>query len=570
MNDTPTFTTAAEAVANIVASDPRFAVVQAEIRGVSYRVFAHAPANLREMMQGAAANHGDGDFLVYQDDRYTYAGFCARTNRIAHAMLSQGVRPGDAVAIAMRNYPELLLVMMAAASIGAVAVPLNAWWTAAELEYAFSDCKARIAFADAPRAERIAAFADRLGVRLIGVRDGEAVAPETLTDFEATTDITDWPDVPIESDADFAIMYSSGSTGHPKGVVQTHRGSISAVMTWVLGGLAARMVANTSSGIPAAEARPVVLICTPLFHVTATHPLWLQGIVVGAKMVLIRKWDAEQAVRTIEHEAITRMVGVPTQTFDLIAAAQRLGAGMETLIFVGSGGAKRPPAQVGEIASAFPGKIVGTGWGMTETCAVGIGYSGPDYVARPDAAGHLQPPLQEMRICDAEGRELPDGEVGEIVVKSPCNMRCYLNKPEATAEVLKDGWLHTGDLAWRDGDGIYTIVDRKKSIIIRGGENVSAQEVEEAIHHHPDVAEAGCFPVPDARLGETVGAGIVLRPGRTLTVQALGDFLAATLAPFKIPEHVWLRETPLPRGATDKIDRRALRAECLAKMGEQA
>ena len=203
---------------------------------------------------------------------------------------------------------------------------------------------------------------------------------------------------------------------------------------------------------------------------------------------------------------------------------------------------------------------------MTETCAVGIGFSGPDYVARPGAAGRLQPPLQEMKICDGRGRELPNGQVGEIVVKSPANMRCYLNKPEATAEVLMDGWLHTGDLARRDDDGVYTIVDRKKSIIIRGGENVSAQEVEEHIHHHPAVAEAGVFSVPHERLGEVVGACVVPRPGAALTIDELRDFLATTLAPFKIPEHVWFRDAALPRGATDKIDRRTLRDPCLATL----
>ena len=444
MTEPPTFTTAAEAVDHLVATDPRFAVGTAAIRGVSDRVFPNAPATLRDMMQRAAAHHGDGDFLVYQDDRYSYAAFCTRTCRIAHALLGQGVRPGDPVAIAMRNYPELLILLMACASIGAVAVPMNAWWTAGELEYAFTDCGARIAFADAPRAERIATFADRLGVRLVGVRDGEQVAPRTLTAFEAAGDRTDWPDVPIDPDADFAIMYSSGSTGHPKGVVQTHRGSIMAVWTWVMGGLAARMVDNASAGMPAEATRPVTIVCTPLFHVTATHPVWLQSIVLGAKVVLIRKWDAEEAVRTIDREGVTRMIGVPTQTFDLVAAAARLGSRLESLQFIGSGGAKRPPAQVAEIANALPKAAVATGWGMTETCAVGISYSGPDYVARPGAAGKLQPPLQEMRICDADGRDLPDGEVGEIVVKSPCNMRCYLNRPEETAAVLTDGWLRTG------------------------------------------------------------------------------------------------------------------------------
>lgn len=563
---TPGFATPAGAIAHIVATDPRFAVATADIRGVTYRVFPNAPGNLRTMMQRAAASHGAGDFVVYQDERMYYAGFCQRMNRISNALIAQGVAQGDRVAIAMRNYPELLILMMAVANIGAVVVPLNAWWTADELDYAFGDCGARIAFADGPRAERIATFATQRAIRLIGVRDGETVAPETLSALEAVADNPAWPDVPIAPDDDFAVMYSSGSTDHPKGVVQTHRGSISAVYTWVLGGLAAKLVADASSGMPAAETRPVALVCTPLFHVTATHPLWLQSIVIGAKLVLIRKWDPEDAVRTIEREGITRMVGVPTQSVELMRAARRLGTTLPTLQFLGSGGAKRPPDQVAKLVEAMPGKVVATGWGMTETCAVGLGFSGPDYVARPGAAGRLQPPLQEMKICDAEGRELPDGEVGEIVVKSPANMRCYLNRPEETVQVLQDGWLRTGDLAWRDAEGVYTIVDRKKSIIIRGGENIATLEVEEAIHRHPHVAEASVFPVPDERLGEVPGAGIVLHPGQDLSAEDLRAFLSAGLAPFKIPEYIWFRTDPLPRGATDKIDRRVLRNECLALM----
>lgn len=557
----------AAAVRQITATDARFAVGEVEIRGITYRVFRNAPASLREMMQRAAAAHDDGDFVVYQDERMNYSAFCDRTNRLAHAMVRDlGVGPGDRVAIAMRNYPELVLLMMAAASVGAVVVPVNAWWTADELEYAFGDCGTRLCFADAPRAERVRGFAARLGVTLIGVRDGEGVTGRGLSALEVGAPDATWPDVPIAADDDFAIMYSSGSTGHPKGVVLTHRGSINAVMTWALGGLVGRMMTEAAGGMPPAEAKPSVLICTPLFHVTATHPLWLQAIAIGSRVVLLRKWDPEEAVRTIEREGVTRMVGVPTQTIELKAAARRMGAGLSTLQFLGSGGAKRPPAQVGEIIEAFPDKIFATGWGMTETCAVGIGYSGPDYVARPGAAGRLQPPLQDMKICDDAGVELPNGEIGELVVKSPCNMRCYLNLPDETAKVLKDGWLHTGDLGWRDDEGVYTIVDRKKNIIIRGGENIAALEVEEAIHRHPDVIEASCFPVPDGRLGEVVGAGVMVREGAILSGDTLNAFLGQSLAAFKLPAHVWFQTAPLPRGATDKIDRRALAARCIGAL----
>jgi acyl-CoA synthetase (AMP-forming)/AMP-acid ligase II len=205
-----------------------------------------------------------------------------------------------------------------------------------------------------------------------------------------------------------------------------------------------------------------------------------------------------------------------------------------------------------------------TGWGMTETNANGIGLVGPEYAARPDVAGRLYPPVQELRILDEAGQPLPVGAVGELTVKSPCNMRCYLNKPEATAEVLQEGWLRTGDLGMIDADGFVTIVDRKKNIIIRGGENIACLDVEAALHRHPDVQEACVFALPDAHLGEIVGAAVQLRPGAHTTPQTLQAFLATHIAAFKIPAHIWLFDTPLPRGATDKLDRRGLQARCLS------
>ncbi|MEM7212534.1 MAG: fatty acid--CoA ligase family protein, partial [Pseudomonadota bacterium] len=328
---------------------------------------------------------------------------------------------------------------------------------------------------------------------------------------------------------------------------------------------------DPSAGLPGqdiADGTSKSLIITPLFHVTATHPLWLQCLVVGTSVVLMRKWDAKEAIELINREQVTRFLGVPTQSADLMEEVRETGADVSSLIYLGAGGAKRPPVQVGQQAEAFPGTAIASGWGMTETNALGLTISGPDYVARPGSAGRCIPPLQEMRILDDEDREVPTGEVGELLVKSAANMRCYLNRPVDTDEVLQDGWLRTGDLAKVDEDGFYYIVDRKKSIIIRGGENISVLEVEAAIHHHEDVLEAGVFPVPDARLGEAVGASIQLRDGAEMSDADLSEFLKRVLAPFKIPAHVWFRETPLPRGGTDKIDRRVLRTECLASMSE--
>lgn len=554
-----------EAAAHVTATEPVFEVTETDIRGTRYRVFKNIPANVPALLPASreAQENGAAEYLVFKDERWTYDAFCSDVNRLARALRDElGVTPGQPVAIAMRNYPELLILIMAISSIGGVVVFLNAWWTTEELDYALADSGATLVFADAPRLERLAPLQDTFGLNLIGVRDGEG---QTGLSYSALRDrIKDdsWPDHPIDPESDFAIMYSSGTTGHPKGVVQTHRGAVNAVFTWLMQAVMAPLIDPPEPDAPEAP-RPSVLVVTPLFHVTATHPMFLLSLPAGAKLALLYKWDAEEAVRVINREQITRFLGVPTQSADLMHASEKLGIDLPSLDFLGSGGAKRPAAQVARLAKRFPNAKPATGWGMTETNAIGIGAVGDEYIERPNTAGRLYPPLQEVKFLDDDGNPVPVGSIGEITVKSPCNMRCYLNKPEATAEVLQDGWLRTGDMGMIDEDGFITIMDRKKNIIIRGGENIACLDVEGALHRHPEVIEACAFPVPHDRLGEIVGAGVQLRAGSQLTEADLQAFLAEHIAAFKIPQHIWFRDSPLPRGATDKLDQRGLRRECL-------
>ena len=550
-------------------NDPLFALTEETIRGVRYKVFQNTPQTIAAMLQESAAAHGDGadEYLVYQSQRWTYDSYCTDVKAMAEVLTQElKINQGDRVAIAMRNYPELLILMMAITSMGGVVVLLNGWWTTEELDYALEDSGAKTVFADGPRLERMLPIYQKHDVQLIGVREGQLEGGPHYDELRSRYAGSDWPDVAIDPDDDFAIMYSSGTTGHPKGVVQTHRGAVSAVYSWLITLKLAPLMAPEDAEPAAAPRQPVMLIVTPLFHVTATHPMFLLSIPAGAKMVVMYKWDAEEAVRLIQNEEVTRFLGVPTQSADLMEAARKMKAELPSLEFLGSGGAKRPASQVEELQSAFPTASVASGWGMTETNAIGLGIVGPDYLQRPGAAGRLYPPLQQLRILDDDGNELPNGEVGELTVKSAANMRCYLNKPEATDEVLSDGWLKTGDLAKVDDDGYVTIVDRKKNIIIRGGENIACLDVEGAIHRHPAVVEAGAFSVPHERLGEVVGAGVQLKPGADLNSEQLNAFLADHIASFKIPEHYWFQQDPLPRGATDKTDRRVLRDQCLASL----
>jgi acyl-CoA synthetase (AMP-forming)/AMP-acid ligase II len=552
------------AVAHVLETNPTFAVAPTKIRGVTYTAFQNIPPTIPALMSAGMGQHDDGasDYLLYEGERWTYGEFCAevrRTAQVLHGVF--GIGKGDRVAIAMRNYPELMTLVLAISATGATVVFVNAWWTTEELEYALRDSDAKLVFGDGPRIERLLPLVDPLGLTLVGVRDGEGMTAQDYTRLQ--TAASDAPlDAGIDTDDDFAVMYSSGTTGHPKGVVQTHRSAVNAVFSWLMQAVVAPLVEPPLEGAPA-PLRPSALVVTPLFHVTATHPLFLLSLIAGARITLLRKWDAIEAVRLIKDGKITRFLGVPTQSAELMVAARKAGENLETLDYLGSGGAKRPGAQVAQLAEAFPNAGVATGWGMTETNALGIGMIGDDYVNRPECAGKLHPPVQELRLLDDEGNDVALGELGEITVKSPANMRCYLNKPEATAETMQDGWLRTGDLAVMDAEGYITILDRKKNIIIRGGENIACLDVEGALHRLDDVVEACAFSVPDERLGEVVGACVQLREGASMSKAEMTAALASHIAPFKTPQHLWTQTEPLMRGATDKIDRRALRTVCL-------
>ncbi|WP_276153162.1 MULTISPECIES: class I adenylate-forming enzyme family protein [unclassified Sulfitobacter] len=554
-----------EAVRHVIETDPTFAVDTVDVRGVTVKSFRNIPPTVPGLMAAGWARHGDGKFeyIAYEDESYTYADYTGSVNRLAHAMQdSLGLGKGDRVAIAMRNYPELLKLILAISSIGGVVVFVNAWWTTEELEYALTDSAAKVVFADGPRMERLKPLKEKLDLTLIGVRDAEGQTKHDLTGLRDGAASDQAPKVAIDTDDDFAVMYSSGTTGDPKGVVQTHRGAVNAVFSWLMQSVLAPLI-DPPTPDAAEPPRPSALVVTPLFHVTATHPLFLLSLPAGAKITLMHKWDAQEAVRLIRDNDITRFLGVPTQSAELMEAAKEMGETLPSMDYLGSGGAKRPAAQVAQLAKAFPNADVATGWGMTETNALGIGMIGDDYRARPDSAGKLHPPVQELRMLDDHGKDVPNGTIGEIAVKGPHIMRCYLNQPEATAKTLVNGWLRTGDLGVLDDEGFVTILDRKKNIIIRGGENIACLDVEGALHRHPDVLEAVAFSVPDERLGEVVGAALQMRAGTTITCTDLAAFLDGHLAKFKIPVHLWVQHEVLTRGATDKIHRRAIRTSCL-------
>ena len=548
-----------EAIAHLTAHDPRYQTTTAQVRGQTYIVFRNAPDGVADLLEIGQSVHS-GEYLIFEDARFTYADFRAEVYRLAQLLSAQfGVSKGTRVAVCSKNCPEMMMAILAIASLGGVTVFLNSWWTTAELADAVEGSDVGLVLADGPRCERLLPLKQDRQLQLICYRDAAPAGTQRYADLMKDIPSADKPDVDIDTDSDFGIMYTSGSSGSPKGVVLTHRGAISATYSGLMLDDIAALV------VPPAGLQPQhhLMIVTPLFHVTATHPCFLWSLVAGAKLTVFPKWDAEKAVRAVRDNDITRIIGVPTQSADLMEAAVKMGEALPSLNSINSGGAKRPEAQVQALAETFPNARIGSGYGMTETNALGMMVGGPDYVARPATCGRLIPPLQEARFLDEGGNDVPLGTVGELTLRGPNIMRGYLNNPAATAEVLQDGWFRTGDLARIDEDGFIYIVDRKKDIIIRGGENIACLEVDGALHQHPDVAEACVFSIPDHRLGEIVGAGIWPQNGATIDDAALTDFLKDRIAPYKIPAKIWMLDAPLPRTATAKIDRRALRAMCL-------
>ncbi len=551
-------------VAAITAPGSQLAAGTATVRGVNLPAFTAAPPTMREYFAFFFAVQGPREFLVFGDERLTFADVYRRGLKMA-AMLQHrhGIAKGDRVAIAMRNYPEWIEAFIAVLHIGAIAIPMNAWWTSEELEYGLSDSGARLVIADEERARRIATVECHAVV--LTVRTSTEVAAELgflrVEDEVAAAPDALWflPEIAPEDDA--TIMYTSGSTGIPKGAVSTHRGIVSGAMNFLVSGLTLLQLSQ-AAGVKPPE-QHIMLLNVPLFHVTGAVPVLLVSIAVGRKLVIMSKWDAGEALRLIEKERCTYFVGVPTMSLELMQHPDRDKYDLSSLGDIGSGGAPRPPEHVERLAAAFPGKHPVQGYGLTETNGVGAGNFRDNYRAKPASTGRASPPLVELRIDAGDGpvgAGLESGNVGEVCIRSVCNCRGYWNNPEATIAAFPgDGWFRSGDLGYLDADGYLFIVDRKKDIIIRGGEKISCQAVEAALYGHPAVAEASVFGLPDDRLGEIVGAVVYAKPGAALEADALHDFVAGDLAAFEVPAQIWISPEQLPKLASGKIDKVSLR-----------
>ena len=519
-------------------------------------IVENLPATLPSFFHTFCAMNAANEAVVAGNERLTFADLDRISERLAHALVARGLAKGDRVGIAMRNCPSWIVAHMAALKAGAVATLLNGWWEPAEMEHAILLTDPKLIIADAPRAKRIAERCSGRDIISIAVEltVEEALAP-LLSAEVANTELPE-----LGPDDDATILFTSGSTGAAKGALSTHRAVTTAVYTYATG-LIVLLGLLTDEG-RAPEGPPRTLVSVPLFHVTGEVPVMLNSFVIGRCMVMMPKWDAGDALRLIEKEKVTYFVGVPTMSLELMNHPDRDNYDLSSLKDITAGGAPRPVTHVERLKSEFPDAQPALGYGLTETNAVGCANYWTNYAAKPASTGRAHKPYVELAILGDGDDHLAPGEVGEIAIRSAANFQCYWQMPEATsAQITRDGYVRTGDLGYLDEDGYLFIVDRKKEIIIRGGENISAAEVEAELYACTAVGEVSVFGVPDERLGEIAVAVVRAEAGEELTEDQLKSFLEGRIARFKIPERIILSETPLPRLGTGKFDRRALKAQ---------
>ena len=541
-------------------SGTMFELMEAEVMGVKMEVFRHAPQNLALLLQGARAQ-GDKTFLLYEGERFTFAQVMDQVDGLAHLLVEEyGVKKGDRVAVAMRNYPEWIISFAAIVSIGAVNVSFNAWWTEDEMDFALKDCGAKVLIGDEQRIDTAHHICRTLGVKMLIVRPERDPGP----------DIDEWSKVvrsgttplvaDIGPDDDCTILYTAGTTGRPKGAVSTHRAVVSSIMAFSARNAVLALASDEEDKLMSkSEHETSFILIVPLFHVTGCVPVMLSCFVAGLKLVIMYKWDAGKALPIIEKERITNFVGVPTQSWDLVNHPDFEKYDTSSLKAVGGGGAPAPATLVDKVAKSIKKGGPQLGYGMTETNAFGPGNTGKFYTDRPTSTGRAIRPMGVAVWDPATKKVLGPNEYGEIMMSGPMLIRGYWNRPDATAESIENGWLHTGDGGYIDEEGFLYIKDRIKDMILRGGENVFCTEVEGAIYEHPAVHEAAVFGVPHERLGEEVAVAIKMNDGMTMTAEDLWKFLDGKISSFKVPNHVIILNEPLPRNAAGKFLKTALR-----------
>jgi long-chain acyl-CoA synthetase len=546
----------------LTAPGSKLELDEAVIRGIPTRVWKNAPPNLPFLVR-LSRSHGQRLATIFEEERVSWDAQHRAIVALAGELRRLGIGKGDRVAIAMANLPEWPVAFFAIASLGALAVPLNAWWTGAELEYGLADSGARLLIADASRWQRIEPHRAKLeALEHVVVSRSDMSGAIRLEDLigppGSWSDLPDreLPEVPVEPDDEAAILYTSGTTGQPKGALHTHRNFTTNILS--VGYSNARAALRRGEAPPEPLPRTALMVI-PLFHCTALSAMLMGTMVAGHTLVFMRKWDPLEAMRIIERERVQMTGGVPTIAWQLLEHPERSRFDLSSLETISYGGAPAAPELVRRIWEEF-GALPGNGWGMTETTATVTSHVGEDYLNRPDSAGPPVP-ISDLKIMSPDGtEELAVGEVGELWARGPQIVKGYWNKPEASAATFVEGWVRTGDLARLDEEGFVYIVDRAKDMVIRGGENIYSIEVENVLFDHPAVTDAALIGLPHRTLGEEPAAVVHLAPGAVATEEELKAWVRERLAVFKTPVRIAFLPQPLPRNANGKILKNELKA----------
>jgi len=548
-----------EASSQATAPGQVFETAEETRDGITNRVFVNAPKTLAEVF--APSRGAEETFIVYEDERWSFADVMKRVDALADALVHHfGISKGDRVGIAMRNLPEWIVSFAAITSIGAVSVSLNGWWTEDEIDFAVGDSKLSLLIVDPERLARAHHRTAERGIPILVARaDRIEPLPDGVEHFDQVlTSGASMPQVAVLPEDDATILYTSGTTGLPKGAVSDHR-AVTQALFGFWSSVAIESLRKDAGTVEPAANPPCFILVVPLFHVTGCVPVMLSCFGMRLKLVMMHRWDPSTALRLIEAEEVTTFVGVPTQSWDLLESDDFASYDTSSLTSVGGGGAPAPVKLVQRVEGTFRRGRPGIGYGMTETNGYGPSNQADDYVAHPTATGHGRTPIMDTEIRDETGSVVPLGERGEIWMKAPCVIRRYWNQPDETAETIEDGWLRSGDIGRLDDEGFLYIEDRAKDMVLRAGENVYSAEVESAIYDSSDVYEAAVFGVPHDRLGEEVACVIHRKAGATMTAESLREELSTRLAGFKIPTRIAFSDERLPRNPSGKILKRELR-----------
>ncbi len=554
-----------EAVSLLTGEGQAFEVATRCFNGVEYKAFAKAPDSLQTVYQ-EAEQHNDKEFLVYGSERWSVAQVLQQSKQIAAALrVKHAVLKGDRIGIAMRNFPEWMSAFIGITRIGAVAVPINSWGKEKDLLFAARDAGCKTVFCDQQRYELMASGLEKTGIRSVVVRPqpqtgNRQADSESLTQLLEAVDAADCHEPALDGEDLAMIMYTSGTTGKPKGAVSSHRAICQALMNFDCTAAASAMANPELIGKMLEKGyEPVQLLAVPLFHVSGLHAIFLTALRAGRKIVMMYKWNAEQALQLIEQEQVTILSAAPSMLQQLLESPQFDKADTRSLCSLGAGGSATPPRVARLISAKLEHAYPGTGWGMTESNSIGTAFTGQAFIDNPGSAGFCHATV-EAKVCDEHGAECAAGETGRIWLKTPTLVNEYWNRTDASTKSFHEGWFDTEDIGYFDTDGYLYLADRAKDMIIRGGENIYPAEVEAELAEHPAVEELAVYGIADQNLGEQVVVSVVPKAGHTLTDGELREFAQQQLAGYKVPARIVIQTEPLPRNAAGKVLKNTLRA----------